>query len=98
MTSILLMTAVGIVLTLLALVGLVRLRGPVQLIFCVGMLFLAATWFIPVIVSILLQSGMEALPWPANAILNVILHSAGGGLLLLAALQRGRGERQQKSR
>lgn len=92
MTSMVFMTLVGVALTVGALIGLVKLRGPVQLMFCVGMLFLAATWFIPVIVSILLQSGMTAVPWPANAILNVILHSAGAGLLLIAVLSRGRGD------
>lgn len=92
MSSLIVMTLVGVVLTGLAVVGLARLRGPAQLMFCVGMLFLAATWFIPVILSLLLQSGLDALPWPGNAILNVILHSAGGGLLLFAALQRGKSD------
>lgn len=96
MTSLILMTLVGIILTVLALVGLVRLRGAVQMIFSVAMLLLAATWFIPVIISILLQSGMGTVPWPANAILNVILHSTGGGLLLVAALMRGRADRAKR--
>ncbi|MDO5499474.1 MAG: hypothetical protein Q4F67_07320 [Propionibacteriaceae bacterium] len=92
MSSLVIMTGTGIVLTLLALIGVIRLRGPVQVMFALGMLCLAATWFIPVVLSILLQSGMNALPWPANAVVNVVLHSIGGGLLLFAALSRGRGE------
>lgn len=93
MSGMLVMTVVGIVLTGLALAGLVRLRGAAQLMFCVGMLLLAAAWFIPVILSILLQSGFGWLPWPTNAIVNVILHSTGAGLLLLAALRRGQLDR-----
>lgn len=88
-TSVLVMLGAGIILTGLAFVGLLRLRGAVQMMFCVGMLFLAATWFLPVLLSLLLQSGMNALPWPSNAILNVILYSAGAGLLLFAAVERG---------
>lgn len=88
--TLLLMTGTGVVLTLLALVGLARLRGPAQVCFTAGMLCLALTWFIPAVLSLLLQRfGLEALPWPGSAIVNVILYTMGAGLVLLAALVRG---------
>lgn len=87
--NLLVMTLAAAVLTLLAVIGMVRLSGRVRVWFTVGMLALALTWFIPVILSILLmQAGLDALPWPTSAILNVVLYSAGAGLLLIAALSR----------
>lgn len=94
MITLLSLTGTGIVLTLLALVGLVRLRGPAQFCFTVGMLCLALTWFIPAVLSLLLQHfGLQGLPWPGSAIVNVILYTLGGALLLLAALARGTADR-----
>lgn len=95
MITLLLLTGTGILLTLLALVGLATLRGPAQFCFTTGMLCLALTWFIPAILSLLLQRfGLEALPWPGSAIVNVILYTVGGALLLLAALARGAADRR----
>lgn len=96
MVTLLLLTGTGSVLTLLALVGLARLRGPAQFCFTVGMLCLALTWFMPAILSLLLQRfGLDALPWPGSAIVNVILYTVGGTLLLLSALSRGAADRRR---
>lgn len=94
MTGIVVMTLVAVALTLLAVVGMVLLRDRTRPLFVIGMLCLAASWFIPVILSLLMwQSGLEVLPWPANAIINVVLYTVGGGLLAMAALTRGVAER-----
>lgn len=96
MIAVVVMTFVGVVLTLLALGGMVLLRDRTRPLYVTGLLCLAASWFIPVILSLLWQSGVNLLPWPANAIINVVLYTVGGGLLVLAAITRGAGERRTR--
>lgn len=87
MSSIIAMTVTGIVLTLFAVLGVVRLAGGARVAFAVGMLCLAASWFLPAILSILLQTQqLDALPWPMNVVVNAVLYTAGACLILVAAV------------
>jgi hypothetical protein len=89
------MTAVGLLLTLLALIGMVVLRESCRPLYVVGLLCLATSWFLPVVLSLAMQQGvLTFMPWPAGAIVNVVLSTVGGGLLVLAAIARGAGDRR----
>lgn len=93
MIAIYLMTAVGVLLTVLALGGMLILRDRSRPLYVLGLLCLAVSWFVPVLLSLLMwQTGTQILPWPATAIINVVLYTVGGGLLVLAAIMRGAGE------